>query len=334
MDPNGMASHFPFSNVPTETVADLGEAGLIKAIREWLGALSPPAPFGIGDDAAVLRLPTEAVSVMVTTDSLVYECHFDATVPATLAGAKLIKRNLSDIAAMGGRPRSALSALLLGPDVKTEWLKAFHLGMRACCEIYGVELVGGDICQGHAQTFAAWLMLWGVGRRCVRRQGARAGDTLWVTGTLGGSRLKKHLLFQPRLKEGQWLAQRSEVHSMIDISDGLYKDLPELIPQGCDAALYLDRVPIEEDAHTIAHTSGTTLLEDGLGDGEDYELLFTVDGDWDPAQWLALWQKVHLSTPVTCIGRIVTATDPRKFPRLRDARTGRPLPARGGYQHL
>lgn len=324
----------PFSRSLTdETVAQLGEIDLIRKIRCWLGPVSTPAPFGIGDDCAVLNRAHR--SMIVTTDSLVYNRHFDETVSAEQAGAKLIKRNLSDIAAMGGNPESACLALLMGSDLKTAWLKAFYLGLCHCCQHYGVGVVGGDISTADPQTFAACLTLWGHCEKIpIQRKGARPGDNLFVTGSLGGSRLSKHLDFTPRLKEGRWLARQPVTRSMIDITDGLYKDLPELLPEACDALLNLECLPISKDAHQLAKTAEKSALEHALGDGEDYELLFAVDAAQDPKRFIAEWEQNLPATPVTHIGSIIPSQHPEQTPRFIDAQTHQPLAKGQGYEHL
>lgn len=325
-----------FSSGPHQTLSRLGEQALLDTIRSWLGPVAPPPPFGMGDDCAVLESGYQRT--IVTTDGLVYGHHFDAATPPQLAGAKLIKRNLSDVAAMGGRSRAALCALLLGPNVTLEWLRAFYSGIRECCETYSISIVGGDLSEGPLSSFAAWLTLWGESipsqPRLLQRRGASLGDHLFITGLLGGSSLGKHLDFTPRLKEGQWLARQTAVRSMIDVTDGLAKDLFPLIPDGCDAMLDCNRIPISEAARYLSQTSGRTALHHALSDGEDYELLFTLAADEDPDAFVALWHRQLTAVPLTCIGRIVTAADPAHSPQMRDVATGQPLAPLGGYAHF
>ena len=124
--------------------AGLGETELIRQIQTWLGATSPPPPKGIGDDCAVIH-PSRKGSQLITTDSINYGYHFDDTIAAKDVGAKLIKRNLSDIAAMGGTPESAVLALLCSSNVSIQWLQEFFLGIRNACERYSVLILGGDV---------------------------------------------------------------------------------------------------------------------------------------------------------------------------------------------
>jgi thiamine-monophosphate kinase len=268
----------PFTKTSARSVAALGELSLLARIRLWLGDTAPRAPFGMGDDCAVL--PPSPRPQLVTTDPVIFGRHFDHTAPARQVGAKLLKRNLSDIAAMGGRPRWAVISLALGPDTSTRWLGDFHLGLAAAARRYRVKIVGGDITQASRGFFGAFLTLHGeaAGRRVLTRIGARAGDRIYVTGKLGGSRLGHHLNFTPRLDEAAWLARRSEVRAMLDLSDGLAKDIRALTPAGLAAALCESAIPVSASARQAARRSGLSPLRHALCDGEDYELLFAVRG--------------------------------------------------------
>ena len=282
----------PFTRRPSESVSSLGEEKLIAAIRRWLGSVSPRAPFGIGDDCAVL--PASRGKQLITVDPVIYPRHFDDRVRANDVGAKLLKRNLSDLAAMGGRPTAAVLALTLAPTVKLSWLEQFYRGLAACARRYAVPIVGGDIAQADG-ALAASLTLLGeaTGPRTLTRRGGRVGDAIYVTGELGGSlRSGHHFSFQPRLPEGAWLAQRSEVLAMMDVSDGLAKDLHAVTPRGAVPALRAESLPRRAGAD----------LGDALTDGEDYELLFVVKRNADVAAFENAWRL--------------------KFPRLRLTRVG------------
>ena len=226
-----------FTPLRAESVVSLGEERLIVEIKRWLGAASPRAPFGIGDDCAVV--PSTGRPMLITTDPVIYGQHFDDAVPARAVGAKLLKRNLSDIAAMGGRPVAAVLSLALAADTNVAWLRDFYLGLAAAARAYRVNIVGGDITQGPAGFFGAFLTLHGeaVGARVVTRGGAMPGDRIYVTGKLGGSLRGHHYKFTPRLAEGAWLAKRPEVCAMMDVSDGLAKDLDALTPDGLAPAV-------------------------------------------------------------------------------------------------
>jgi thiamine-monophosphate kinase len=289
----------PFTRSRADSVLAHGESRLIAGIRRWLGKASPQSPFGIGDDCAVIP-PTNNCQ-LVTTDPVIYGRHFDDSVPPRAVGAKLLKRNLSDIAAMGGKPVAAVVSLVLARDTSLAWLRDFYLGLAACARRYRVKIVGGDITQGPAGFVGAFLTLHGesAGRRVVTRSGARPGDRIYVTGTLGGSLLGHHYDFIPRLAEGAWLAGRQEVRAMMDVSDGLAKDLAALTPDGLVPALKESAIPVSAAARRCAQRTKCRPLHHALCDGEDYELLIVVRSRADQAgferDWRRRFPKVKLS---------------------------------------
>ena len=310
------------------TIAAIGESELIRSIRKWLGPVAPPAPAGMGDDCAVL--PPSVQLQLITTDSLSYQVHFDDSVSAENAGAKLIKRNLSDIAAMGGQPQHAVLALLCGPDVATDWLELFFTGIRSTCLEYKIQIVGGDISALPAGQFSAVLTLFGTTESARLRNTAQSGDWLYVSGTLGGSIIQKHWSFTPRMQEGRWLAQRHECSAMMDLTDGLAKDLNALIPEDCQAALDLPQIPLSADALIRAAQTGRSAMEHAFCDGEDYELLFTIRAE-DPGIFEAAWAQRFPELKLSRIGRLRPAT---KNGSYVNAQTGEAIPWIQGYEHL
>ncbi len=316
----------PFTPIRADSVIAHGELRLIEMIRRWLGRASPRAPYGIGDDCAVI--PPTRHQQLVTTDPVIHGQHFDDTVPARAVGAKLLKRNLSDIAAMGGRPVAAVVSLALAPDTSVIWLRGFYRGLAACALRHGVKIVGGDITQGPARFFGAFLTLHGeaTGKRLVTRGGAMPGDRIYVTGRLGGSLLGYHHSFSPRLAEGAWLARRAEVCAMMDVSDGLAKDLEALTPAGLAPALDGAAIPVSAAARRCARETRQSPLFHALGDGEDYELLIVVCYRAKLPAFELAWKK--------------------RFPRLKLSRIGHfaakdKMPAHAlrlvdfhGYEHL
>jgi thiamine-monophosphate kinase len=319
-----------FSEQPKETISALGESQLIEQIRQWLGSANPPAPYGIGDDCALLPHPGQDSSLL-TTDSLCYGRHFDKETVPEKAGAKLIKRNLSDIAAMGGVPGSAVLALLAGPNLSTSWLKDFFKGIRDTCLEYDVSLVGGDLTQTEASHFSAVLTLTGHTKSPLLRKSADAGQAVYVSGYLGGSLLGKHLNFSPRLEEGQWLAQQSDCTALMDLTDGLAKDLPSLLLNDCSASINLDRIPLAQEAHSIAQETGKTALQHAFTDGEDYELLFAIDEIKSPNDIIERWKTRF---PDLLLSRIGSIHKNIGDIQLLDADTEEPLPWQGGYEHF
>lgn len=306
----------PFTSRSSASVSAWGEERLIRSIRRWLGSASPRAPFGIGDDCAVL--PGARGRQLITVDPVVFGRHFDATVPARAVGAKLLKRNLSDLAAMGGRPTAAVLALTLDARVNRAWLEAFYRGLAACARRHRVPIVGGDVTQADG-VLAASLTLLGAaaGRRVLTRTGARAGDWIFVTGRLGRSRATgHHFRFTPRLAEGAWLAARAEVRAMMDVSDGLAKDLHALTPRGTTPALEPVALPRRSGAD----------LRTALTDGEDYELVLAVARQADRAGLERAWRRAFPRTPLTCIGWFA--------PRREHLPHAVRLDAYRGYEHL
>ena len=287
----------PFAQHTSGSVAALGEEKLIAAIRRWLGPASPRAPFGIGDDCAVL--PAAKGKQLITVDPVIYREHFNDAVPPRAVGKKLLKRNLSDLAAMGGRPRAAVVALALDPRTSVRWLEQFYRGLAACARRYHVSIVGGDVAQAKGNVVASLTLLGdAAGPRVATRTGARAGDWIFVTGVLGGSLPSgHHWKFSPRLAEGAWLARQRAVRAMMDVSDGLAKDLHALTPLGCAPAL---------DAAALPRRAGANVRA-ALTDGEDYELVFVLAARADRAAFARAWRKKFPGTRLTQIGRFVRA---------------------------
>lgn len=320
----------PFTLNSANSVSHLGEVALIEKIGTWLGSVSPAAPHGIGDDCAVLA-PISQGQQILTVDSVSYGHHFDASVSPEDAGAKLVKRNLSDIAAMGGTPGPAVLALLCGSDVSTQWLERFFTGIRQCCEHYKVSLVGGDISSLASGNFSAVLTLTGQAQSPKLRSTAKSGDHIYVTGTLGGSILGKHYQFQPRIAEGQWLAQSMHCSAQMDLTDGLAKDLKSLLPIDTHATLDLEALPIAAAAHTLSNTSGRSALEHACCDGEDYELIFTLDTQVNRHEFETQWTKQFPDTELHHIGYIRPSASAGQ---LIDSKTNTALPWSHGFEHL
>lgn len=315
----------PFATRSADSVSALGETRLIEAIRGWLGPASPRHPFGIGDDCAVI--PASRHRQLVTVDPVIYGEHFDDSMPARATGAKLIKRNLSDIAAMGGRPRAAVVALALDHRVKTAWLAAFYRGLAAVARQHRVPVVGGDISSLHGGIVATLTLIGEAPhKRVLTRRGARAGDWIYVTGTLGGSLRGHHWRFTPRLAEGAWLAGEPSVRALMDVSDGLARDIHALTPTGSEPLLSAPAIPVSAAARTLSRTSGQTPLQHAMGDGEDYELLFAVSGRTNAAAFEARWRR-RFRTRLTCIGRFARAGSTTPGDHLN-------LAAHHGFEHL
>lgn len=328
-----MKENFPFTANSENSVGTLGEVGIIGLARAALKKNSPPAPRGIGDDCAVLPAVPEYFSAevaetppqrLVTTDSVIFSKHFDESVSPENVGKKLIRRNVSDIAAMGGTPADAVLAFVMSEDVSVAWLKCFLQGIAAACGECDVELSGGDVASAPGKNFfSATLSLTGFATSPLLRTGARIGDFLYITGTLGGSILKKHFDFRPRIAEGKFLASLASetVRSCIDVTDGLLKDHLALLPAGTHAEFDFDALPVSGDAQTL----GGDLIRRVFCDGEDYELLFAI-AEAQANDFEKIWRERFPVTPISRIAKIKAGTE---NPKLAER-----LPAAHAYEHF
>jgi len=275
-----------------------GEFGLIEWIRRRVAA-HPALDTGIGDDAAVLYWPAE--KTLVTVDMLMEGVDFTFP-PASpeQVGRKALAVNLSDIAAMGGKPITAVVAVSLPRHRGAEFAQRLHEGIEQRAREFDVALAGGDTNSWDGPLVISITVLGEpAGRGPVRRSGARAGDWILVTGAFGGSIAGHHLDFTPRVREGLLLAENHDVHSMIDVSDGLAADLHHILDESrVGAMLFADRIPIS--AAALGTDDGRTSLDHALSDGEDFELIFTVSAE--TAQALLVTRP--FDTPLTHIGFI------------------------------
>lgn len=231
---------------------------------------------GIGDDAAVFPA-INGVHTLWATDCMVENIHFDLSKESSYdVGWKLGAVNISDMAAMGGVPETALLSIAIPSKLPKESLDSLMDGLRACLDQFSVTLIGGDTSKSKSDLFLN-LAIQGNCKQPVLRSGAKPGDLLFVTGALGGSILGRHLKVQPRVAEMQWLAGL-KLNAAIDISDGLAGESLHLANQsGCFVTLQSNSIPIHQDAVKLGEYSGRTPLEHALSDGEDFEILFALD---------------------------------------------------------
>jgi thiamine-monophosphate kinase len=288
--------------------------------------LSPAAiPIGIGDDMAQIALDRGA-SVLITTDMLLDGTHFDlATATLEQVGYKSMATSLSDCAAMATIPLAAVVAVALPHGWGGRQLQELHAGVVFAADKYRCPLVGGDITSWKTDgRFAVCVsMLSKPGAKPpVRRSGAKVGDVICVTGSLGGSGLRRHLAFEPRVNEALRIVQIVELHAMMDISDGLSTDLNRICGQsGVGALIEASAVPISEDAKAQADP-----LDAALNEGEDFELLLTLS----PEQWGKLHRVWDDPVPIAEIG-MITNTGRMKI-RTPEGQVLDLKP--GGYDHL
>lgn len=308
------------------TFGSVGERGFIARLRPLLPARGDVV-LGAGDDCALVRPPAPDEELVLKSDPIVEGRHFLHGDDPERIGRKAISRVLSDFAAMGAEPRWTLVDFAAPPETPLAAADGILAGMAAVARRHGVAVVGGDTSRGDAlslHVFCAGAVPRGT---AMRRDGARPGDSLFVTGALGGSFASgKHFDFEPRLAEGAWLRRRG-VACAIDVSDGLSSEVWH-VARASRARIEIDptAIPFSE----TALRSGDPLAA-ALGDGEDFELLFSVPGT--DSSFAADFAAAFPDTPCTRIGRVVAA-DPAGAAFL--SRTGlppAPLPETG-YDHF
>lgn len=305
------------------------EDDLIAAIGRLLSGAEPGVVVGLGDDAAVVE-PGSGQQIL-TTDLLVQGVHFDrGSISARDLGRKSIAVNVSDVAAMGGSPRFALASIALSSELDAAWVMELYGGMRDACAEYALALVGGDTNRADLIVVSIAVVGEVAAGRAVRRSGAQPGDLVVVTGSLGAAagglvlsrahpskaaaalsepwgRGLLDALARPtaRVGEGQTLAQTG-VTAMMDLSDGLAKDLSRLcLASGVGARLDLSAIPVADALQAAAPTLGVDALELALSGGEDYELLATIDATHVHLARRELDER--FGVPLTEVGVIVEA---------------------------
>ena len=253
-----------------QTLGSLGEFGWLKHL-EKTQERRPGILRGIGDDAAVLAWD-RGKDMLFASDMLLEGRHFlIGKASYEEIGWKAMAVNISDMAAMGGCPSSAVVSLAAPANSRVEDLKKIYRGMRRASRKFQVPVVGGDTNQGPLLTISVAMTGWVEKGRALLRRGAKFGDWIFVTGNLGGSyETGKHLRFVPRVAEARYLQKKFRPSAMMDISDGLASDLRRLCEQsGAGATLQQAALPV---------TKGFSTLQ-ALTDGEDFELLFTLHPD-------------------------------------------------------
>ncbi len=344
-------------------LSDLGEFGLINRIRKLSQRKSSSTVIGIGDDAAAVKISASHV-MLVTTDLLLEDVHFDLRYTDYYSlGWKSAAVNLSDIAAMGGTPRYCLTALGIPRKISADEVYDFYRGFDKLLDAQKTILVGGDTCS--SQNF--FISVTAVGdvklSHVIRRSGARPGDHIFVTGTLGDSAaglellqmrsaesgirngkskiirkpksvrhgsglhsalIKRHLRPAPRVEWGRKIALSGCASAMIDISDGLSSDLFHICKESrVGADILADRIPLSSALKKVSGELSNRAVQYALDGGEDYELLFSV-----PENRV---KKIYsLNLPVTEIG---TITKGRKISVIDRAGKKRELRPKG-YDHF
>lgn len=288
-------------------ISELGEFGLIDRLTEGLNIKNPTTLRGVGDDCAVLEYKDS--EVLVSTDLLVEGIHFDLTyVPLKHLGYKSAVVNFSDVFAMNGRPQQIVVSLAISKRFTVEHMEELYAGLRLACDLYGVDLVGGDTTTSRSGLVISITVI-GSGEKgkIVYRDGARDTDLICVSGDLGSAYMGLQLLerekaasagradFQPDFGGKEYLIERQlkpEARrdvidalanagivptAMMDVSDGLSSELLHICKAshtGC--RVYEDRIPIDYQTAVMAEELNMNLVTAAMNGGEDYELLFTV----------------------------------------------------------
>jgi thiamine-monophosphate kinase len=314
----------------------LGERELVRWLQQRSGVPEWPVVVGIGDDMAIVEVGGDrrdtGAAVLLTSDMLLDGVHFDTAVHNwEKIGRKAIACSLSDCAAMGVRPVAATVSVAWPEQSDTDKLRNLFEGMWEIAGRFDCALVGGDTTSWRAPLAIDVAMIAAPypDQPAVRRDRARIGDTLYVTGPLGGSRLGRHLTFTPRVREARSIAASlgPHLHAMLDLSDGLSIDLHRLCEAsgvGADLVEELLEGVISVDARRASAEDGVAAFDHALNDGEDFELLLAVAGD---APRPPMMEEAFLHP----IGN-VTAEEGSVRIRQRDGNV-RPLPPRG-YTHL
>ena len=281
------------------------ESDFLQWIYSQPGFSEEKVPVGPGDDMAIMNFNRD--KLLIACDQVIDGVHFELEkVGPRAAGRKAIARNLSDVAAMGALPTGAVASVILPENFTQQDAQELYHGIRELGDKFHCPLVGGDTASwGKTKgKLAISLTIFATPAGAtgkvtpILRSGARANQPICVTGKLGGAWTSdKHLNFSPRVQEGILLAFRYKIKSMIDISDGLARDLLRICEaSGTGAEIYADKIPISE----FAGRQGVTPLESALTDGEDYELLFTLPR----GQMKLLKEDPHIPVEVTQIGNM------------------------------
>ncbi len=289
-------------------ISSLGEFGLIHHLTDKLENVNASTLRGVGDDAAVMHYESSN-DVLVTTDLLLENVHFDLTyVPLKHLGYKSAVVNFSDIYAMNGTPRQITVSLGISRRFTVEHIEELYAGIRLACEVYGVDIVGGDTSASNQGLVISITCLGEAPRdKIVYRDGARPTDLICVSGDLGAAYMGLQLLerekvasagradFVPDFAGKEYLVERQlkpearrdiikelaeagvKPTSMMDVSDGLSSELIHITSQsGVGCRVYEDRIPIDYQTAVMAEELNMNLVTAALNGGEDYELLFTV----------------------------------------------------------
>jgi len=333
-------------------IEDLGEFGFIARFSPGFVKNLPPRVLGIGDDCAVISWKGQK-KLLVTTDLLIDGVHFISEEISPLdLGYKSLAVNLSDIAAMGGRPRWAFLSMAIPENTAISWLDDFFRGWKQLSRQTGIHLLGGDTTSSKDGVVINVAVAGEAEGRYIKyRSGARPGDVVAVTGDLGDSEgglrlilqktpssnlspderylIRRHYRPRPHLEEGWFLARQPEVRAMMDVSDGIDSDLRRIMERsGCGAKIHLETLPVSPALKKCARRLGWNIEAVAAAGGEDYCLLLTVSRQEFPSLAERFYRR--FGRPLSAIGQITAEKNQLLY--LRD---GHPVKLeKSGYDHF
>lgn len=324
----------------------IGEFGLIKRIRKWIKTSNPDIICGIGDDVAIVEMGKKVM--MITTDILIEGIHFNMSwIDPYRLGKKSLAVNLSDIAAMGGIPKYFLISMGIPKRLPISFISLFYRSLRREARRFKMDLIGGNTSLSQKIVINICLIGEGDKENIILRNGAKPGDDLYVSGTIGDSALglrilqtkdlkdkpktliEKQLSPQPRIQLGQSLARNHLASAMIDISDGLLIDTKHILEESqVGARIWETLLPLSRQYRKWSSFYDDNLYDMALRGGEDYELLFSAPRNLrDKILSLSLSLKI----PITRIGEILPKKEGLRIIR-KDGKEY--LPNHLGYDHF
>ncbi len=297
---------------------DLGEFNLIGNITRGIKP-SKAVIKGVGDDTAVVGYKKDKY-LLFTCDMLIEEKHFHRSSGGYLIGKKSLSVSISDVASMGGEPKFFLVSLGVPGSLGLKYVNDLYKGIKDVARKFKIDLIGGDTVNSKKIIIDIALLGEVEKKNLVLRSTAKNKDSIFVTGSIGGSlKGNRHLDFIPRLKEARFLVKRFKIHSMIDVSDGLMQDLGHILKSSKKGALIHEKnIPISKDAKDF---------NSAVKDGEDFELVFTTskrDGD----RLMKVWP---FKTPLSRIGEVLKKQKGLKLIRKNGKKEDIDL---AGYTHF
>jgi len=328
-------------------LSDVGEFGLIAELKKLSSSKSSKTYLGIGDDAAAI-LTGEKELTLLSIDSLLEDIHFDLNYFSYFQlGWRAATANLSDIAAMGGKPSHLLTSIALPENQSVENVVEIYKGINELCSQHGIEVIGGDTTKSANGLVLSFTSVGTVEKvNLKKRSDAKDGDAILVTGAPGESKagfeilqrrltssqslIDKHLIPSPRVNESLFLVSTFDINAMIDVSDGIASEINHICRQSnLGAIIEAKQIPLSQDLSEIAGKFGNKALNYALYGGEDYELLFTVPED--NVSKLCSELQDEFALPCTKIGQI-TASEEKPYLKNANGELFPLLPK--GWQHF